>query len=155
MYITDSRYIEIVNKVLTIEDEIIVTDIMDVSKEDYENFFMFCENVGFEENHLTYAKYKEYMRKYKINNFVETEHLIEKQRMIKDEEEINNIKMACKITDDCFCYLQSFIKKGMTEKEIAWEIEKYFLSHGAEGTSFETIVASRIKFFYATCSSNQ
>ena len=144
-----------VNKKLTIDDEIIVTNIMDVSKEDYENFFLFCENVGFEENNLTYAKYKEYMRKYKINNFVETENIIEKQRMIKEEEEIKNIEMACKITDDCFTYLQSFIKKGMTEKEIAWEIEKFFLCHGAEGTSFETIVASRNKFFYATCCSNR
>ena len=48
---------------------------------------MFCENVGFEENHVTYAKYKEYMHRYKINNLVETEGMIEKQREIKDEEE--------------------------------------------------------------------
>ncbi|MBO5478677.1 MAG: aminopeptidase P family N-terminal domain-containing protein [Clostridia bacterium] len=155
VYITDSRYIEMVNKTLTIDDEIIVTNITDVSKDDYENFFLFCENVGFEENYLTYAKYKEYMIKYKINNFVETENMIEKQRMIKDEEEIQNIEMACKITDDCFTHLLSFIKKGMTEKEIAWEIERYFLTHGADGTSFETIVASRSKFFYATCCSNR
>lgn len=154
IYITDSRYIEAVNKTLTIDDEVIVNNITDVSKEDYENFFMFCENVGFEENYVTYAKYQDFKRKYKINNLVETEHIIEKQRMIKDEEEIKNIEMACKITDDCFTYLQTFIKKGMTEKEIAWEIEKYFITHGAEGVSFETIVASRTKFFYATCSSN-
>ena len=95
------------------------------------------------------------MRKYKINNFVETENIIKKQRMIKEEQEIKKIEMACKITDDCFSYLQTFIKKGMTEKEIAWEIEKYFLSHGAEGLSFETIVASRTKFFYATCYANR
>ena len=37
-------------------DEIIVYDINDVSKDDYENFFMFCENVGFEENYVTYAR---------------------------------------------------------------------------------------------------
>ncbi len=115
---------------------------------------MFCENVGFEENYITYAKYQDLKIKYKINNLVETEHIIEKQRMIKDEEEIKNIEMACKITDDCFTHLQSFIKKGMTEKEIVWEIEKYFVTHGAEGVSFETIVASRTKFVYATCSSN-
>ena len=30
----------------------------------------------------------------------------------------------------------------MTEKQIAFEIEKYFLDHGAEGLAFETIVAS-------------
>ena len=56
--------------------------------DDYENFFMFCENVGFEENYITYATYKDYIRKFKINNFVETEYIIEKQRMIKDDEEI-------------------------------------------------------------------
>lgn len=155
IYITDSRYIEGVNQTLTIDDEIIVTNISDISQDEYENFFLFCENVGFEENHITYAKYQEYMRKYKINNFVETENMIEKQRMLKEEEEIENIKMACKITDDCFTHLQTFIKKGMTEKEIAWEIERYFLSHGTEGTSFETIVASRYQFFDTTCCANR
>ena len=48
IYITDARYIEAVHSTLTLYDEIIVYDIHDVSKEDYENFFMFCENVGFE-----------------------------------------------------------------------------------------------------------
>ena len=143
------------NQTLTIDDEIIVTNVTDIAKEDYENFFLFCENVGFEENHVTYAKYQEYMRKYKINNFVETENMIEKQRMLKEDDEIENINMACSITDDCFTHLQTFIKIGMTEKEIAWEIERYFLSHGAEGTSFETIVASRSKLFYSTCCSYQ
>ena len=61
IYITDGRYIEYVHSTLTLFDEIIVYDIKDVSKDDYENFFMFCENVGFEENYVTYAKYKEYI----------------------------------------------------------------------------------------------
>lgn len=155
VYITDARYIEKVNSMLTIDDEIIVTNITDVSQDDYENFFMFCENVGFEENYLTYAKYKDYKQRYKIHNFVETENIIEKQRMLKDEYEINCIKKACEITDNCFKYLQSFIKKGMTEKQIAWEIEKYFITNGADGLSFDTIVASRTKFFYAACYSNR
>ena len=142
IYITDARYIEKVNRLLTIDDEIIVTNIMDVSKDDYENFFMFCENVGFEENHLTYSKYKDYIQRYKIHNFVETDNMIEKQRMLKDEYEIECITKACSITDECFNYLQTFIKKGMTEKQIAWEIEKYFLLNGADGLAFDTIVAS-------------
>ena len=66
IYITDARYIEHVHSTLTLFDEIIVYDMNDVSREDYENFFMFCENVGFEEHYVTYAQYKEYMRKYKI-----------------------------------------------------------------------------------------
>ena len=141
IYITDGRYIEYAHSILTLFDEIIVYNISDVSKEDYENFFMFCENVGFEEGYVTYAKYKEYMHKFKINSLIETEDLIEKQRMIKDEEEIKNIKTACEITDKCFSYLLDFIKPGMTEKEIAREIENYFNQY-SEGISFDTIVAS-------------
>lgn len=141
-FITDGRYIEDVNSTLTIQDEIIVNDIKDISKEDFENFFLFCENVGFEENYITYATYKEYMYKYKINNFVETEGLIEKQRAIKDEEEVKNITKACMITDKCFEHIIQFIKKGMTEKQISDEIEKFFKENGAEGLAFDTIVAS-------------
>ena len=141
IYITDGRYIEHVHSTLTLYDEIIVNDINSVSKDDYENFFMFCENVGFEENYVTYAGYKELIRKYKINNLVETEHIIEKQRMIKDKEEISNIQKACEITDDCFSYILSYIIPGMTEKQIAEEIEEYF-KRRTDGLAFDTIVAS-------------
>ena len=141
IYITDGRYIEYVHSILTLFDEITVYDFKDISQDDYENFFMFCENEGFEETYVTYAKYKEYMHKFKINSLVETEEIIEKQRAIKDEEEIKNIKTACEITDNCFSYILKYIKPGMTEKEIAKEIEKYY-SENAEGVSFETIVAS-------------
>lgn len=142
VYITDGRYMEVVNRALTIDDGIIVYDFKELTREDYENFFTFCENVGFEENYLTYAQYKEYMHKYKINNFEETEGLIEKFRIVKKEEEIDCIKKACIITDNCFEHLKSFIKIGMTEKEIAFEIEKFFLTNGADSLAFDTIVAS-------------
>ena len=141
IYITDGRYIEYVHSTLTLFDEIIVYDIKDVSKDDYENFFMFCENVGFEEHYVSYAKYKEYIRKYKINNLVETENMIEKQRMIKDEEELKNLRYACEITDNCFSYILSYIEPGMTEKQIANEIEEYYRQR-TDGLAFDTIVAS-------------
>ena len=141
IFITDGRYIEYVHSTLTLFDEIIVYDIKDVSKDDYENFFMFCENVGFEENYVTYAKYKEYMRKYKVNSLVETEKMIEKQRMVKDEEEIENLRKACKVTDECFEHIVNYIRPGMTEKQISREIDYYYYKN-AQGLSFETIVAS-------------
>ena len=142
IFITDSRYVEHVNAILTLDDGIVVMNVKDLTLEDYEKFFIFCENVGFEETHLTYAKYKEYMHKFKINNFAETEGFIEKQRMIKETDEIAYITKACQITDDCFDYLKNYIKVGMTEKQIANEIEKYFLTHGADELAFDTIVAS-------------
>ena len=141
-FITDARYLEDVQATLTIDDGIIVNNIANTSADDYENFFMFCENVGFEENYVTYAMYKKYMQRYKIHNLEETEYLFEKQRMIKDEEEINLIKKACDITDECFKHICNFIKIGKTEKEIAFEIDNFFVENGAEGPSFETIVVS-------------
>ena len=141
-FITDGRYIESVNSKLTIEDEIIVEDVRNLSQEDRENLFLFCENVGFEENYVTYADYKKYMYKYKINNLVETELIVEKQRAIKDETEIKKITKACQITDNCFEYLINYIKIGMTEKQIAGAIERFFRLNGAQGLAFDTIVAS-------------
>ncbi len=142
VFLTDSRYIEHVNSILTIEDGISVVNIKSLTLDDYENFFLFCENVGFEESNLTYLKYKEYMHKYKINNFEETEGIIEKQRMIKEQIEIEYIKKACSITDDCFDHLKNFIKIGMSEKEIASEVESFFIKNGADDLAFNTIVAS-------------
>ena len=141
-YITDSRYIEEVKSIITIDDEIIVHNASDVNSYDYENFFSFCENVGFEETYITYNTYKNYMQRYKANRLEETENILEKQRMIKDENEIELLKKACELTDNCFSYITKFIKIGMTEKQIAFEIEKYFFEHGAEDLSFKTIVAS-------------
>lgn len=141
IYITDGRYVEDVHSILTLFDEIIVYDLKDISKEDYENVFSYCENVGFEENYITYSTYKDYIRKYRINNFIETEDIIEKQRMIKDEEELQKLSKACEITDECFSYILGFIKPGMTEKQIAKEIEEYYRER-TDGLSFQTIVAS-------------
>lgn len=141
IYITDGRYVEEVHSILTLFDEIIVYDLKDISKEDYENVFSHCENVGFEENYITYSTYKECIRKYRISNFVETEDIIEKQRMIKDKEELQKISKACEITDECFSYILEYIEPGMTEKQIAKEIEEYYRKR-ADGLSFETIVAS-------------
>ncbi len=141
IYITDSRYIEYVSNTVTPFDEIVVDDFKNISKDDYENFFMFCENVGFEENYVTYAMYKKYMHMYKINNFIEAESIINKLRMIKDSEEIENIREACRITDECFSFLKEYIKPGMSEKQIARKIQNYYMNN-ADGLSFEPIVAS-------------
>jgi len=141
-FLTDARYLEEVKSTLTIDDGIIVNDISNITKDDYENFFLFCENVGFEENYVTYAMYKRYLERYKIHNLEETEYMLEKQRMIKDEEEISFIEKACYITDECFKHICEYIKIGKTEKEIAFEIERFFRENGADGFAFDTIVAS-------------
>ena len=105
VFLTYTMYMEDVKRTLTIDDDVIVADLKDISEEEAQNFFVFCENIGFEENHVTYEEYKRLKQRYRINNMSETDGIIEKLRTIKDPEEIENIKMACEITDNCFEYL--------------------------------------------------
>lgn len=63
-------------------------------------------------------------------------------RRKKSADEIEKIKAAQAITDKAFSHMCSFIREGMSEKEIALELDFYMLSHGADALSFETIVAS-------------
>ncbi len=62
-------------------------------------------------------------------------------RMIKTKEEIENIKNAVKITEKGIKYIAKFLKKGITEKEIAIEFEYFIKKNGADGLSFEPIIA--------------
>lgn len=140
--ITDGRYIEDAQQFITISDEIILHNVSHYVENDYMNIFNDCEKIGFEENYVTYFSYRKLIRLFRIKEAIEAGKLIEKMREIKDEEEIKNIEIACNITDECFLYLQNFIKIGMTEKQIAFEIYKFFIEHKADGLAFDTIVAS-------------
>lgn len=140
IFVTDSRYIESVNNKLTIFDEIVTYDSRNLSKYDYENIFLLNENIGFEEKYVTYENYKKYLQMYQVN-LSETEGIVENQRIVKEDDEIEYIKKACQITDSAFEYIIRNIKEGMTEKEVAFEIEKFMLKNGADGLAFDSIVA--------------
>ncbi len=58
-------------------------------------------------------------------------------RLIKDVDERAAIARACALTDACFDHLLEAIAPPMTEREIGWEIEAWFRSHGAEAIAFE------------------
>jgi len=62
-------------------------------------------------------------------------------RVKKEEEEIAAIQKACKLGDSAFEYVLGKIKPGMSEQEVAFELEMFIKKHGAE-LSFRTIIAS-------------
>ncbi len=142
IFITDARYIEEAENKLTIEDEIVIYDVAGIRDEEYIAFFEDCDTVGFEENDISYARYAKCKVRYRLRDMVETNNLIKDLRMIKDEDEISNIRKACEITDKCFSHLVNFIKPNISERDIAFEIEKFFLENGADGLAFDTVVAS-------------
>lgn len=62
--------------------------------------------------------------------------------MIKTKEEIEKLKKAAILADRCFEHICKCIRIGMTEIEVAKEIDDFFMKNGANGLSFETIVGA-------------
>lgn len=63
-------------------------------------------------------------------------------KMIKSPEELLKIMKAEAMGDICFSHILDFMKVGMTEIQVADEIERVLLALGAEGLSFPTICVS-------------
>ena len=102
------------------------------------------ESIGFEQDAMTYATYELY--KHVISaKFVPVSDVIEKIRLIKTEEEINIIKVACEIADNAFSHILTYIKPGLTELDVSNELEFFMRKQGATSSSFDTIVASGIR----------
>lgn len=67
---------------------------------------------------------------------------IRSQRIVKSEEEIQKICDAQAITDATFEHILPYIREGVTEREIALEIEFFMRKQGADGNAFDPIVVT-------------
>ncbi len=72
---------------------------------------------------------------------VNVDEAFERAMCVKNDEELAHIERACEIAEDAFNALLPQIKAGMTETQVAAILEYEMRSRGAEGFSFETIVA--------------
>lgn len=70
--------------------------------------------------------------------------LVEQLRMVKDDTEIEALRMACAAADRALADLieHGGLSAGRTEREVARDLESRMLDHGADGPSFESIVAT-------------
>lgn len=100
------------------------------------------KRLGFEQNDVSYGTYKSYGEDLAGIELVPTSFAVEKLRMIKDETELAVIQEAADIADAAFTHIQSFLKHGISELEVALELEFFMRKQGATSTSFDTIVAS-------------
>lgn len=73
---------------------------------------------------------------------VPTQRVVEELRKVKDAGEIAAIKRAAVIGDQAFEYILGKIKPGVSERDLALDLEFYMRRQGAEAMSFEPIVAA-------------
>lgn len=60
---------------------------------------------------------------------------------IKTNDELNVIRESCRIAQESFYEVIKLLRTGITEKEIATEFEHIMKKKGAEGVSFDLIIA--------------
>ncbi|WP_458401605.1 M24 family metallopeptidase [Candidatus Avelusimicrobium sp.] len=78
---------------------------------------------------------------FKAAGFVEADSYISSLRQVKDEHEIAVLRESNRIAYQTYEYIKPLIKTGVSECEVAAEIEKFMRMKGASATSFQTIVA--------------
>jgi Xaa-Pro aminopeptidase len=99
--------------------------------------------LGFESEHVTHARHLRLRSLLsKEIRLVGTKQLVENLRLVKDSGEIEKIRRAAKLLDDCFLHMLDYIRVGMTEREVALEIDVYMRKHGARKEGFDTIAAA-------------
>lgn len=100
--------------------------------------------LGFEDAFMTYAEYSVFEEVIDAE-LAPASGLIETLREQKDDGEIAIIEKACTIADEGFEHVLKMIRPGMTEIEVANQLDFFMRSLGATGTSFDTIVASGVR----------
>lgn len=104
------------------------------------------DKAGFEANGLTYAEYESLLNgtagATKRIELIPVRSPIESLRVIKDQGEIEDLQKAADLADKTIAYLAGRIKPKRTEREVAFDAVNFMKTNGAEGESFDIIVAS-------------
>lgn len=140
-FITDSRYIEQAQKEVSNEFEIVKEEkgLVKTLKKILEKEKL--KNLGLETDYLTYYQYQELHNALSLIELIPTQGLVLNLRLIKDKNEIQKIKHACQIAEDSFRIILPFIKDGLSEQDLAVELEYLIKKKGGE-IAFEMIVIS-------------
>lgn len=94
---------------------------------------------GFENRHMIYDDVIRFKNESPEIVWRELDNRLNVLRQIKTAQELEKIRHAESIGDRAFDHIIRELNVGMTEKEVAWEIETAMRKAGADGLSFDTI----------------
>ena len=140
-FITDARYLEEAKTVASSNYEVVLGD-FNSALEFIKTYVSdnAIKSIGFENKTILFSEYNE-IKKISNVEFVPVSDKILSLRAIKDENEIELIREASRISDKALLALQKKIKAGVTEREVLAELEYQMRLLGAHGVAFDTIVA--------------
>ncbi|MFD2371912.1 M24 family metallopeptidase [Brevibacillus sp. GCM10020057] len=94
------------------------------------------------ESSVSYQTYQEWSKAFDGVELIAASGLMEKIRMFKDESELAIIREAVRIAEAGFEHIQKYIRPGVSEEDVALELEFFMRKQGASGSAFDMIVAS-------------
>ncbi len=98
--------------------------------------------IGFEQNRISFEEHGALKHTLESVRLKPVSHAVEKLRMIKSAPEIGTINASVRLNSMALEQALEQFKPSMTELDLAAEIEYRMKLLGADGTAFETIVAS-------------
>lgn len=98
--------------------------------------------LGFEQDHVTFATYEGYRSAFGPVELMPTSGLIENLRKYKDAKELDSMRRAGAISDAAYIHILKYLKPGVTERDVALELEFFMRKSGAEKLAFDIIPAS-------------
>lgn len=98
--------------------------------------------MGYEDQSLLCSQFDKMRADLDVTEWVPMKGDVDALRQIKSEEELAYLAKAEEIGDKAFEKILTILKPGMTELEVAAELEYQMKKEGAENLSFSTIVAS-------------
>ncbi len=100
-------------------------------------------HIGFEKSHLKYGDYEKLKEHLRLGASLEpAAGIVEQERMVKSDEEIALIRRSVETNSKAFDRAVKRIRTGMTERDLAAELDYQMRRLGAERPAFETIVAA-------------
>ncbi|KEO82641.1 M24 family metallopeptidase [Tumebacillus flagellatus] len=100
------------------------------------------KRLGFESDFVTYNQHRAFEQAFPGIELVPAAGLVDELRLYKDESELAILRAAAKVADDAFSHILTFLKPGLTERQVALELETFMRKAGADSSSFDIIVAS-------------
>ena len=99
------------------------------------------KNIGLNFNNISYKDYLFFSKLLPNNKFFDISKEITKIRQIKEDDEIKKITQACKIADKVMSKIPNIIYEGITENQLAAEIDFLMQKMGAKKPAFTTIAS--------------
>ncbi len=141
-FISDSRYEEYARSILPEGIDFIL------QKKDFFSTLkgvlkkLSAEMLYFEEHSLPFSSYKMMKKEFDRPALVPGGDVVNDIRIVKEAGEIESIRKAVKLADECLSHILGMAKPGVYEWDLAIEIEHFYKKSGCRKTSFDSIVAS-------------